>query len=472
MAQTEILVPGQYALGRAPRTDEELYWAIYAIFGVKVPRTPVCAHHSTPFAALSESYFARSPVSIWHGSRGYGGKSYTLSILVSIEAAFMGAQCALLGGSGAQSLNVQQHVDGLWTANYAPKNLLLKQNKYSTQLINHGHIRALMASMGSVRGPHPQRLRLDEIDEMDLPILDASLGQPMRKRGIETQITMSSTWQYPDGTMTEVLRRAEANGWPVHSWCYKETMNPVDGWLSPDEVDAKRRLTPHAMWEAEYDLQEPSFENRAIDPELLNKCFDPDLGEFDDMDKIRVQEAHTSEMYVTGADWAQSKDLTEVVTFRLPQKPGASWELVAYQAFNRLPWPVTIKRAFDQWDHYGGRFVHDGTGLGRVVNDSLRELCHDHHQERQINSVTMSRNLNHAMFTEYVSALERTEIKFPVINRLYDEHRYCSIDDLYGRGHAPDGIVACALAWTERKNRIGKIAAAQSTPKVAGWKLN
>ena len=37
----------------------------------------------------------------------------------------------------------------------------------------------LTASQKSVRGPHPPSLLLDEIDEMDLEIFDAALGQPM-----------------------------------------------------------------------------------------------------------------------------------------------------------------------------------------------------------------------------------------------------------------------------------------------------
>jgi hypothetical protein len=39
-----------------------------------------------------------------------------------------------------------------------------------------------MASQASVRGPHPHRLRLDEVDEMALDIFDAAMGQTLEGR--------------------------------------------------------------------------------------------------------------------------------------------------------------------------------------------------------------------------------------------------------------------------------------------------
>jgi hypothetical protein len=209
----------KFALTRGPKTHDELYWAIRAMWGVTVPRTQVCPHHSTPFAALAQAYFAEAPVSVWWASRGYGGKSFLLSVLTLSEAAFMGAACSLLGGSGAQSLNVHEHTLELWAAPMAPRGLIIATNKFGSTLTNKGSIRTLMASQTSVRGPHPQRLRMDEIDEMDYEILKGAQGQPMRKRGIETQTVMSSTWQYPDKTMSIILDQAKEKNWPVHAWC-------------------------------------------------------------------------------------------------------------------------------------------------------------------------------------------------------------------------------------------------------------
>ena len=48
-------------------------------------------------------------------------------------------------------------------------------------------ITALTASQTSIRGAHPARLRLDEADEMRLPILEAAQGQTMDQGAVRAQ---------------------------------------------------------------------------------------------------------------------------------------------------------------------------------------------------------------------------------------------------------------------------------------------
>jgi hypothetical protein len=273
----------QVVINRLPQDDDELWWTVQGLWGYKIPRVAVCPTHTSPFQAFADAYFARSPVSIWKASRGFGGKSRTLGVLGLTEMALLGSEVNVLGGSGAQSLNVHQTSQTAWSWHHAPKALLTQPpTKYDTDLKNGGHMRSLMASQTSVRGSHPPRLRLDEIDEMDLDILEAAQGQPMRQRGphgiIETQTVMSSTHQYPDKTMTAMLQRAAEKHWPVYEWCWRETSNPYDGWLEPDEVERKRNEISQHMWDTEYDLQEPSVEGRAIDTDAVERCFDAELG--------------------------------------------------------------------------------------------------------------------------------------------------------------------------------------------------
>ena len=172
-----------FVVDRPPKNDVELWWSAYATFGVKIPRTPVCEHHVPPFTAFADAYFARHPQALWLGSRGFSGKTFTLSLLGMMEMTYLGAFVSILGGSGAQAIRVQESMNELWYYQGSPKHLLAKPpTKYDTLLTNGGKARTLMASQASVRGPHPSRLRIDEIDEADLSIIHASLGQPMRKK--------------------------------------------------------------------------------------------------------------------------------------------------------------------------------------------------------------------------------------------------------------------------------------------------
>lgn len=217
-------MPTNAVIVRPPQTDDELYEFVQMLWGVTIPRTPVCPEHQTPFEAFADAYFARHPVAVWKASRGLGGKSRTLAYLDLTEIVVLGSQNTLLGGSGAQSLNVHEAMREGWDWDMAPRHMIKQETNITTKLTNGGYIRALTASQRSVRGPHPQRLRLDEIDEMDQDILDAALGQPMprkNKRGemVNTSTVMSSTHQYADKTMTAMLRQAKERNWPIFQWC-------------------------------------------------------------------------------------------------------------------------------------------------------------------------------------------------------------------------------------------------------------
>lgn len=100
-----------YVFERMPETDEELWWFIQAIWGVRIPWTRVCPNHCSPFEALADAYFARSSVAVWYASRGFGGKTRTLSALTLTEAVGLGSSASILGGSGAQSLNIKEASD-------------------------------------------------------------------------------------------------------------------------------------------------------------------------------------------------------------------------------------------------------------------------------------------------------------------------------------------------------------------------
>lgn len=448
-----------FVLSRTPQTDEELYWTVYALWGVKIPKTQVCPNHSTPFDAFAEAYFARTPLSIWKASRGMGGKSRTLAYLTLTEAVLLGAEVNILGGSGAQSLNIHEAMRDGWNSATAPRQMLVNDSMYETKLTNRAKVKALLASSRSVRGPHPQRLRLDEIDEMDVDIMDSAMGQPMPSKTVDTQVVMSSTHQYPDKTMSEMLKRAASEGYPVHEWCWRETSNPVDGWLAQSYIDRQRKIIPKRMWEVEYDLQEPSFGSRAFDTECVEKMFSG-YGDEPDHPAREVYKHHDIERgeqyefeapdrkkgeYVTGADWAKEKDWTVIATFRVDCKP---WRLVAYSRTRRKPYPYMVKLFNTRMDRYPGDGIHDGTGLGNVVNDYL---------DTRATPFIMSGRQRDDMLSEFVSAVENHQVIAPKIESAYTEHKYCSLEDMYGRGkdtHLPDTVCAFALAWHKRNRRV------------------
>jgi hypothetical protein len=455
---------------RPPRTDDELYELIKILWGVTIPRTPVCPEHSTPFAALAEAYFARAPVSVWVGSRGMGGKSRTLAYLALTEAVLLGAEINLLGGSLEQSTNIQNAMREGWDAPMAPKHMIEQDSVTRLKLSNRALVRPLTASERTVRGPHPQRLRLDEIDVMDLGILDSAMGQPMPGRGLDTQTVMSSTHQVPDGTMTEILTRAEEMGWPVHRWCYRETANATDGWLSWDFINRKKQEVSAHMFAVEYDLQEPSVGNRAMDTSAVEATFvDTDHPEAVDgtlkspvirknnvVERYIFEEPTRTGDYVIAADWAKEQDFTVISVFRYDE---AQMRLVAYVRAQRFPWPVMVGWFNDLMGHYQAKGIHDGTGVGGVVNDYI---------DRRSRPFLMTGRQRAEMLTEYIAAVERGLVQAPRITSAYTAHKYASHESIYNIGtdsHLPDEICSFALAWAATGRKV-RFAAPIGLPRL------
>jgi len=256
-----------------PTTDAELQRWVHEHLGIWVSDVKVCPHHCAPLTAFADAYFARSPRAVWYGSRGFSGKSVLLAALSLTEAITLGAGVSLLGGSGEQSQRVHAYMQGddpalpdtFWAHPNAPRHMLRADpSKRETRLSNRGYLRALMASQASVRGPHPHRLRGDEIDEMEQPIWDSAQGQPMESAGIREQVVGCSTWQNQDGTMTREMAEAEKKGWPIWSWCWRESIG--GGWLTEAQVERKKAAVSAEIWEIEYDLGRPTIRGIRVFP--------------------------------------------------------------------------------------------------------------------------------------------------------------------------------------------------------------
>lgn len=444
-------------LNRLPRDDDELHALVLTLFNWNIPRKAVCPGHSSPFAAFADAFFARHPVCVWKASRGFGGKSTLLAVLCGLEAAVLDAEVTVLGGSSSQSMRVHEVTQALWEQPNAPKHRLDGDpTMYITRFKGHAYIRALTASHKSARGPHPQRLRLDEIDEMDLAILESAQGQPQAAHGVPAQTVMSSTHQYPDKTMTEILKRAAEKSWPVHEWCWRESMGTrrFPGWLTADMVATKKAEISNNMWSVEYDLQEPSIDGRAFDIADVEWIYRLDVD--DDMYQHVWEGAPDREVviaepigqhlhpYVTGVDWAKEKDWTVMRTYRTDVRP---WQEVAFVRMNKRSYPYMVNVLEDRLRRYGGLLVHDSTGIGNVVDDLIS------YDRDLITPFRMAGRDRELLFNDYILAHEQREILSPRIEFAYSEHKYCTRDDLFGNGHPPDSVVAGALAWSGRNKQ-------------------
>jgi hypothetical protein len=113
------------------------------------------------------------------------------------------------------------------------------------------------------------------------PSSNAALGQPhaaaeLARRGgqVRTPRCPAPTWQYPDGTFTEILQRGpvseELAG--LHRWCWKETSNPstTAGWTNDLVEQQAVGRSPAEMWRVEFELgKSPRW---ATGPSTPSRC--------------------------------------------------------------------------------------------------------------------------------------------------------------------------------------------------------
>ena len=437
-----------------PKDDDHLHDWVHLYLGVWIPREvhPQCRAkgHVAPFTAFADAYFARSDISVWKASRGLGGKSFLLATLTLTEMLTLGASTRVLGGSGKQSQNVHEYLRGthpdvtgkLLNAKNAPKKWVTSHTATVQKSKNGGFCEALMASQTSVRGPHPQRLRLDEVDEMDMKIFDSAMGQTLDSPTVESQTVCSSTHQHPDGTFSEVIRRAKSRGWAIFEWCYRENLEENGGFLKWRQVEKKKKQVTDQMWEAEFEGQEPNPGNRMFTPEQLLEIFPGDPNEQDLILAeapygVRYFEPEEGHFY-HGGDWG--KVHYSVIVTMIERSVGPD-ELAAYGMFRKpMSWPEMVGQYNQRVLAYGGASAHDITGVGGVVDDYL---------------LVDSEGFNFSsgrleLLNKYVGAGQHGEYRYPRIAPLYYAHKFLTMDHLLNRKHLPDEIAACSLAhWAK-----------------------
>ena len=114
-------------------------------------------------------------------------------------------------------------------------------------------------------------------------------------------------------------------------------------------------------------------------------------------------------------------------------------QLVSAVRTHRRPWHVMIDLLNRAAERYPGPVAHDATGGGSVVAEQVTA--------REVIDFQMTGRQRRELFISYIAALEHQKLKMPRLELFYREHKYCNVDDLFGNGHPPDTVVACALAY-------------------------
>jgi hypothetical protein len=157
------------------------------------------------------------------------------------------------------------------------------------KLTNKSTIQILTASSRSVRGPHPQKLKLDEVDEFEDKIFKAALLTPKSNAGTQASTHIYSTMHKPYGLMQRVITEAAERGYKVYKWCVFDVMEKcvgqdcdtcplwedcggkakkADGFYKVEDAISLKRQVSEETWKSEMLCLMPSQEG------LIYKKFD------------------------------------------------------------------------------------------------------------------------------------------------------------------------------------------------------
>lgn len=276
-----------------------------------------------------------------------------LGTLALTEQVSLGAEVMILGGSSVQAKKVFEYIsqkntrfeDMFWQCKNAPKALqdIKGELMESSRIISGGLIRCMPASQTSIYGQRPSRLRIDEADVCDLELIDGAIpcAHPVHSKNIKEQILISSTHYNVDGTLTELISRAEKTNEeyrnkcikeglpdpgpncviPVYQVCYKDALSDIGGYLTPEQLDRMKSMVSPEVWRRQFENGEPSVEGAVFLGEDLDFMFDRELGELEglpgqewtiDFNNINNK---SFECFFTGADWGLRIDSTVFSTF-------------------------------------------------------------------------------------------------------------------------------------------------------------
>jgi len=188
-------------------------------------------NHSSPFQFLSDILLNKVRDYIVWANRS-GSKSYLAGLITWVESCNKKMlETCILGGSESQSEKSYKAMKDFWRISGLEADYLIKEPLITkTEWLNGSKVSILTASQRSVRGPHPQRLLLDEIDEMDFGIFEASLSQPQSKHDSPSSTGIFSTNHNIGGTMDKALEIAGKGAYKLYKWCVWEVLESCRGY--------------------------------------------------------------------------------------------------------------------------------------------------------------------------------------------------------------------------------------------------
>jgi len=223
-----------------PKDPDHLHNFVRAFYGKTIPREPICDGHDAPFDYLVGSFFTEEDRAKWseadrkrykvhrhcivHAGRGCS-KTVEGGISAHLDSVHL-PKCGtkILGGSQRQSDRMHEETKEYSSGEFRPA-VVGDATAYKTQFVNGSQIEILVQSETSVRGPHVQKSKLDEVDLFKPSIHKSAFGIHQAMNGIEASLEEFSTAHVPQGLMQRRLKEKKNDpDTHIYTWCVWEVV--------------------------------------------------------------------------------------------------------------------------------------------------------------------------------------------------------------------------------------------------------
>jgi len=279
----------------APSTNEELDEFIRLAYGFRLPQKVITPGHRTAFEFVADLFFERVKNALGFANRA-GGKTLAVAMLNHLDMLFK-PDCEV-SSAGAVKDQADKCYRYFREFNEKPwfkraheqflcttgEPLLINSIKSRTEYGNGSLLQVITASEKGFRGEHPQKSRVDEIDEIPWDVFQVSLSMAHSANGIRGQNVFTSTRQHGDGSMQRLLDEAHDKGIAIYEWnvwemieqcsrrCFddpdhgtcpiytfcKGQAHRCDGFFAVDDFIDKVRLIDRDHFETEWINSKPS----------------------------------------------------------------------------------------------------------------------------------------------------------------------------------------------------------------------
>lgn len=218
-----------------PKTDEELVEFVELAYSCFLPKKVVIEGHRTAKDFLCDMFFERTKNALGFASRA-SGKTFAVAILNHIDMVFKpGCEIAHGGAVRTQARQCYKYflsfnnlpwfkdLNERWTAFFG-RPFLKKENVEQSEFDNGSTQTIITATEKGLRSPHPNKVRLDEIDLVDWDQIMTAMSMVKSSPGIRGQQVFTSTRQNERGTMQRMLDCAAEKGIEIYEWNIWETV--------------------------------------------------------------------------------------------------------------------------------------------------------------------------------------------------------------------------------------------------------